>query len=84
VPTTLVPLLLILGTGVDAKEGARVHTSYFPCLLQGRVYVWGKMQGLSPQERGPGGLDVYEDQILPREVFEVQMCQVSSCVVCGP
>ncbi len=37
---------------------------------QGSVWVWGKWQGLSVKKEGKGGagVDLYEDQLLPREV----------------
>jgi len=35
---------------------------------EGKVWVWGKWQGLSVRSEGGRGVDLYEDQLLPREV----------------
>lgn len=51
---------------------------------QGRVWVWGKWQGLSVKKEGKGGagVDLYEDQLLPREVEVGKGLEVVD-VACG-
>jgi len=60
------PIDLPVGTKVKKVASGFSHAAALT--EEGKVWVWGKWQGLSVRSEGGRGVDLYEDQLLPREV----------------
>ncbi|KAM3569819.1 hypothetical protein VYU27_008094 [Nannochloropsis oceanica] len=60
------PIDLPVGTKVKRVASGFNHAAALT--EEGKVWVWGKWQGLGMRSEGGRGVDLYEDQLLPREV----------------